>query len=53
MEVVCFSEPLMERMSSANLRLERFVSGSCSARMTPWFSLFHFPVSCFITCCKK
>ena len=53
MVVVCFSESLMERVSSANLRLERFVSGSYSARMTPWFSLFHIPVCGFITYCKK
>ena len=29
MVVVCFSEPPMRRMSSANLRLEGFVLGSC------------------------
>ena len=34
--VVCLSEPLMTRMSPAKLRLERFVSGSCSASLVPW-----------------
>ena len=41
MVVVCFSDPLMRRMSSANLRLERLVE-SCSATLTPWLRLFHF-----------
>ena len=39
MVVVCLGEPLMRRMSSANLRLERFVSRSCSASLTPWLPL--------------
>ena len=47
MVVVCLSEPLMRIMSSANLRLERFVSGSCSAGLTPWSFLYHFPVTGF------
>ena len=53
MVVVCFSEPLMRRMSSANLRLERFVSGSCSAKLTPWVYFFHFPVSVFLMYCRS
>ena len=50
MVVVCFSEPLMRRMSSANLRLERFVLGSCSASLTPWLHLFLFSVFGFMIC---
>ena len=34
--VVCLSEPLMRRMSSANLRLERFVLVSCSPSLITW-----------------
>ena len=34
MLVVCFIEPLMKRMSSANLSLEGFVLGSCSSSLT-------------------
>ena len=48
MVVVCLSEPLMRRMSSANQRLERFVSGSCSTSLTPWLPLFHLSVSGFM-----
>ena len=46
MVVVCFSE--LRRVSSATLRLEKFVSGSCSASLTPLLSPFHFPVSGFM-----
>ena len=35
-------EPLMRRMSSANLSLERFASRSCSVSLTPRLSVFHF-----------
>ena len=34
MVVVCFIELLMRKMSSANVRLERFVSGSCSTSLS-------------------
>ena len=51
--VVCMSEPLMRRMSSANLRFERFVSVPCSANLAPWLPLFHFSVSGFIMNCKS
>ena len=43
MVVVCFSEPLTRRMSSANLKLER-----CSASLTLWLHLFNCPVSGFV-----
>ena len=45
MVVVCFSE--LRRMSCANLRLERFVSGLCLTSLTPWLNLFHFSVNGF------
>ena len=45
--VVVFFSELMRRMSSANLRKERFVSGSCSAKLTPWLPLFHIFCSWF------
>ena len=38
----------MRRTSSAHLRLERFLLVSCSASLTPWFYLFHFPGSGFM-----
>ena len=52
MVVVCINEPLMKRMSSANLRLERFESESYSASLTPWLHLFHFLDSGFMTYCR-
>ena len=39
--VVCLSEPLMTRTSSA-LSFERFASRSCVATLTSQLSLFHF-----------
>ena len=53
MVVVCFSEPPLRRMSSANLRLERFLLRSCSASLTQWLNLFHFPVSGFMMYCRS
>ena len=40
MVVLCLSEQLLRRMSSANLIFERFVSGSYSTLLTPWLPLF-------------
>ena len=37
MVVVCLIVPLMRRMSSANLKLERFASRSCSTSLSLWF----------------
>ena len=53
MVVVCFSEPLMRRMSSADKRLERFASRSCSASLTSRLSLFHLSVGGFRMCCRS
>ena len=53
MVVVCFSEPLMRRMSSAYLRLERFVLGSCSASLTPWLHLIHISAIGFVMYCRS
>ena len=44
MVVVCFNESLISRMSSANLRLERFVLGSCPASLTSVVT--SLPLSC-------
>ena len=51
--VVVFFSELMRRMSSANLRKERFVSGSCSAKLTPWLPLFHIFCSWFHVFLRK
>ena len=53
MVVVCRCEPLMRRMSSANPRLERFASWSCSASATPCSSVFQFSCSGFSICLKR
>ena len=53
MVVVCFSEPLMRRMSSANLWLERFVLVWCAASLTPWLHLFQFSALGFMMFCKS
>ena len=51
MVVVCSSEPLMRRMSSANLTMERSVLGPCSASQTPWLHLLHFSAIGFMMYC--
>ena len=50
MVVVCLSEQLMRKISSANLRSDRFASGSCSTTLTPWLFLFHFSESGYVVC---
>ena len=47
--VVCLSEPLMGRTSSAALRLEKFVSRPCSTIL----SQFHFSVGGFMMYCRS
>ena len=43
----------MRRMPLARLRLEKSASRSCSANLTPWFSLLHFADSGFMMCCRS
>ena len=50
MVVVCLSEPLIRRMSSANLRL---ASRSCSMSLFPWLSLLHVSDVGFMMDCKR
>ena len=47
------SDQLIKKMSPANLRFERFVSGLCPASLTPWLPLLHFSVSGFMMHCRS